>query len=60
MISAEHTSYLYALWTDDPAAGTAVIIGIDIDSDSMVDIYIYIVFFLFVVLWCSLVFSTLL
>ena len=37
MISAEHTSYLYALWTDDPAAGTAVIIGIDIDSDSMVD-----------------------
>ncbi len=37
MISTEHTSYLYALWTDDPAAGTAVIIGIDIDSDSMVD-----------------------
>ena len=37
MISTEHTSYVYALWTDDPAAGTAVIIGIDIDSDSMVD-----------------------
>ena len=37
MISTEHTSYVYALWTDDPAAGTAVIIGIDIDSDSVVD-----------------------
>ena len=41
MISAEHTSYVYALWTDDPAAGTAVIIGIDIDSDSMVDIFCF-------------------
>ena len=40
MISTEHTSYVYALWTDDPAAGTAVIIGIDIDSDSMVDIFV--------------------
>ena len=38
MISTELTSYVYALWTDDPAAGAAVIIGIDnIDSDSMVD-----------------------
>ncbi len=41
MISTEHTSYLYALWTDDPAAGTAVIIGIDIDSDSMVDNFFF-------------------
>ena len=53
MISTEHTSYLYALWTDDPAAGTAVIIGIDIDSDSMVD------HFVLVVLWCLLIFETL-
>ena len=40
MISAEHTSYVYALWTDDPAAGTAVIIGIDIDSDSVVVFFV--------------------
>jgi len=37
MISTEHTSYVYALWTDDPAAGTAVNIDIDIDIDSMFD-----------------------
>ncbi len=40
MISTEHTSYVYALWTDDPAAGAAVIIGIDIDSDSVVDFFV--------------------
>ena len=40
MISTEHTSYVYALWTDDSTAGTAVIIGIDIDSDSMVDNFV--------------------
>ena len=51
MISTAHTSYVYALWTDDPAAGTAVIIGIDIDSDSVVEF-----FFCLVVLWCSLIF----
>ncbi len=32
MIATEHTSYVYALRTDDPAAGTAVNIDIDIDS----------------------------
>ncbi len=37
MISTEHTSYVYALWADDPAAGTAVIIGIDIDSGTVVE-----------------------
>ena len=37
MISAEHTSYVYALWTGDPAAGAAVIVDIDIDGRSMVD-----------------------